>query len=158
MWDPEPFSPCKFQNKSGLKKRPFALDKKKKKGRKSLLKRGEERKWGKEGESAMGGDSGIRDDLKSNIPITLEAKYWSVFSSLLMHFIEELGLHSYQFSGEENRYLILNQLQTYREQSPRKAWGHWLPKRKDSGWPPTWGLTLAKPGLMRPQKDFPLLQ
>lgn len=36
VWDPEPFSPCKFQNKSGLKKRPFALDKKKKEEEESL--------------------------------------------------------------------------------------------------------------------------
>lgn len=36
----------------------------------------------------------LKDDLKTNIPIALEAKHWPVFSLLLIYFIFELRLNS----------------------------------------------------------------
>jgi hypothetical protein len=79
VWDLEPFSSCKFQNKSGLKKWPFALNKKKKKRKKKNVsdkKKGGERKWESEEGSIMGEICDVlKDDLKSNIPIALEAKH-----------------------------------------------------------------------------------
>jgi hypothetical protein len=62
-WDPGPFSPCKFLNKSRLKDWHFALREK----IVSALKKKKTR-WGK--------ICGVlKDNLKTNIPIALETKH-----------------------------------------------------------------------------------
>lgn len=61
VWDLGPFSPCKFLNKSGLKKWPFTLGK-----IVSALKK----------KYFVGKICGVlKDDLKTNIPIALEEKH-----------------------------------------------------------------------------------
>lgn len=73
VWDLEPFSPCKFQNKSGLKK--WALELRvggvsdKKRWRKKMV-------GGVAGEEHHGEICDVlKDVLKSNIPTALEAKH-----------------------------------------------------------------------------------
>lgn len=74
-----------------------AKQKKKKRKKKNVSdkKKGGERKWESEEGSIMGEICDVlKDDLKSNIPIALEAKHWLVFSLLLIYSIVELRLNS----------------------------------------------------------------